>query len=142
MASYADPRLARFAPAEFPIAALLRAGRDQDEAGLFDVALASGLVHDAEVTPQELLALVDPLLEPLRHETFHFTAPWLRSLTARVSDPRSSASRAQRRLHLPVRNLLVQRVMAGTTGVLCLLEANVPLRGEAATWLPQLDAQS
>ena len=124
------------------LAALVRAGRDRDETGLFHTAVDAGLVREAEVTPQDLLDLVDPLLEPLRHETFHFTGPWLRSLTARFSDPRSSASRAQRKLHIPVRNLLVQRVMAGTTGVLCLLQARVPLRDEASTWLPQLGSSS
>jgi len=120
------------------LAALVRAGRDRDKAGLFDVATATGLVRDAEVTPEALLDLVDPLLEPLRHETFSFSRPWLRSQTARFSDPRSSASRAQRKLNIPVRNLLVQRVIAGTTGVLCLLGARVPLRHEAAMFLPEL----
>lgn len=122
------------------LAALVRAGRDRDEAGLFEVAVATGLVRGSEVTSKALLDLVDPLLEPLRHETFDFRGPWLRSLTARFSDPRSPASQAQRKLHIPVRNLLVQRVMAGTTGVLCLLEARVPLRDEAAMWVPGLDA--
>jgi hypothetical protein len=80
--------------------------------------------------------LVDPLLEPLRHEVFAFSRPWLRSHTTRMSDPRSSAARAQRKLHAPVRSLLIQRVAAGTAGVLCLLQAQVPLRHEATTWLP------
>jgi predicted unusual protein kinase regulating ubiquinone biosynthesis (AarF/ABC1/UbiB family) len=124
------------------LAALVRAGRDRDKAGLFDVATTTGLVRDAEVTPEALLDLVDPLLEPLRHETFSFSRPWLRSQTARFSDPRYSASRAQRKLNIPVRNLLVQRVIAGTTGVLCLLGARVPLRHEAAMWLPELAAPS
>ncbi|HET7277281.1 MAG TPA: AarF/ABC1/UbiB kinase family protein [Dermatophilaceae bacterium] len=120
------------------LAALVRAGRDRDKAGLFHVATTTGLVRDAEVTPQALLDLLDPLLEPLRHKTFSFTRAWLRSQTTRFSDPRSHTSRAQRKLHIPVRNLLVQRVIAGTTGVLCLLEARVPLRREAARWLPEL----
>ena len=118
--------------------ALLRAGRDRDAAALFDVATHAGLVHAADVTPEALLDLLDPLLEPLRHEVFAFTRGWLRSQTTRFSDPRSSASRTQRRLRIPVRHLLVQRVAAGTTGVLCLLGATVPLRDEAARWLPDL----
>ncbi|HET7534178.1 MAG TPA: AarF/ABC1/UbiB kinase family protein [Nocardioidaceae bacterium] len=120
------------------LAPLLRAGRDRDAAALFDVASAGGIVQDDEVTPEALLDLVGPLLEPLRHEAFTFTRSWLRSETMRFSDPRSSASRTQRRLRTPVRHLLVQRVAAGTTGVLCLLGASVPLRDEAETWLPEL----
>jgi predicted unusual protein kinase regulating ubiquinone biosynthesis (AarF/ABC1/UbiB family) len=118
------------------LAALLRAGRDRDADVLFEVATTAGLVRRNEVTAEALSALMDPLLEPLRHDRFTFTPAWMRSLTTRFSDPRSTASRTQRRLHIPVRYLLVQRVAAGTTGVLCLLGATVPLAAEAATWLP------
>jgi predicted unusual protein kinase regulating ubiquinone biosynthesis (AarF/ABC1/UbiB family) len=121
---------------------LLRAGRDHDPAALFDVATAAGLVQDDRVTPQALLDLLDPLLEPLRHDEFTFTRSWLRAQTTRFSDPRSSASRTQRRLRAPVRHLLVQRVAAGTTGVLCLLGATVRVADEAAKWLPALNSHS
>jgi predicted unusual protein kinase regulating ubiquinone biosynthesis (AarF/ABC1/UbiB family) len=127
-------------PAGWPsrLGTLLRAGRDRDANALFDVALATGLVHRRSVSPEALLDFVDPYLEPLRHETFRFSRSWLRSQTTRVSDPRSSAARIQRKLHMPVRHLLVQRVIAGTTGVLCLLGASVPLGDEAAAWIPEL----
>jgi predicted unusual protein kinase regulating ubiquinone biosynthesis (AarF/ABC1/UbiB family) len=121
------------------LVALLRAGRDRDGARLVDVAERAGLVRDGEVAQGALLELLEPVLEPLRHERFAFTRDWLRSLTQRMSDPRSVASRTQRKLHIPVRYLLVQRVAAGTTGVLCLLGATVPLSAEAATWMPGLD---
>jgi predicted unusual protein kinase regulating ubiquinone biosynthesis (AarF/ABC1/UbiB family) len=121
------------------LAALLRAGRDRDAARLLGVAESAGLLRAGEVTPDALLALLDPVLEPLRHEQFTFTREWLRSVTTRFSDPRSAVSRTQRRLHIPVRYLLVQRVGAGTTGVLCLLGASVPLSAEVATWMPGPD---
>jgi predicted unusual protein kinase regulating ubiquinone biosynthesis (AarF/ABC1/UbiB family) len=127
-----SPRLAR----------LLRAGRDHDSTSLLQVATAAGLVRDGDMRAEALLTLVDPLLEPLRKETFSFTRQWLRSQTLRFSDPRSTLSRTQRKLRVPVHYLLVQRVMAGTTGVLCLLEARVPLRDEAAAWIPDLGATS
>ena len=118
------------------LAALLRAGRDRDPTALFEVARATGMVAAADVTPEVLLALLDPLLDPLRHETFTFDRAWLRAQTARVSDPRSEVARTQRKLRVPVRHLLVQRVAAGTAGVLCLLGATVPVQHEAETWLP------
>ncbi|HEY9495016.1 MAG TPA: AarF/ABC1/UbiB kinase family protein [Intrasporangium sp.] len=121
------------------LAALLRAGRDRDADRLIEVANAAGLVRGGEVTAEALLDLVEPLLEPLRNERFTFTRAWMRGLTTRFSDPRSVISRTQRRLHTPVRYLLVQRVAAGTTGVLCLLGASVPLSAEAAEWVPGLD---
>jgi predicted unusual protein kinase regulating ubiquinone biosynthesis (AarF/ABC1/UbiB family) len=127
-------------PAGWPsrLGTLLSAGRDRDANALLDVASATGLVHRRSVSPEALLDLVDPYLEPLRHETFLFSRSWLRSQTTRVSDPRSSAARIQRKVHMPVRHLLVQRVIAGTTGVLCLLGAAVPLGDEAAAWMPEL----
>lgn len=117
------------------LAALVRAGQERDAEALFDVAVAAGIVDPADVAPEALLELVDPLLEPLRHERFAFTRGWLRAQTVRFSDPRSSASRTQRRLRIPVRHLLVQRVAAGTTGVLCSLGASVPVREEVAGWM-------
>ncbi len=117
------------------LAALLRAGRDRDAVGLLEVASAAGVVRGSSVSAAVLLDLLDPLLEPLRHESFVFTREWLRSQTTRVSDPRSAAARAQRKLHMPVRHLLVQRVAAGTAGVLCLLGATVAVREEAARWM-------
>lgn len=123
-----SPRLTQF----------VRAGRDRDREALIQEARAAGLVRGTEVTGQALLDLVDPLLAPLREERFTFTRAWMRALTARFSDPLSAISRTQRRLHIPVRYLLVQRVAAGTTGVMCLLGASVPLAAEAAEWLPDL----
>jgi predicted unusual protein kinase regulating ubiquinone biosynthesis (AarF/ABC1/UbiB family) len=120
------------------LSALLRAGRDMDRAALFEVATDANLVAGGGVTPEALLDLLAPLLEPLRHDEFTFSRAWLRSQTTRFSDPRSASSRTQRRLRVPVRHLLVQRVAAGTTGVLCLLGASVPVAGELAAWMPEL----
>ena len=75
------------------LAALVRAGRDRDPAALSEVATATGLVDADDVTPEVLLALLDPLLDPLRQETFTFTRAWLRAQTARVSNPRSEVAR-------------------------------------------------
>ena len=116
---------------------LLRAGRDNDADGLFGAAKAAGMVGD-EVKPLDLLELLDPLLEPLRHGQFTFTPDWLRSSAIRVSDPRSAASRTQRRVRMNAEHLLVQRVAVGTAGVLCQLAGTVPVAAEAAAWLPGL----
>jgi hypothetical protein len=123
-----------------PAVELLRVGRERNGAGLSEVAQAAGVVHGVEVTPIAPLDVLDPVLERLRHEQVTFTRDWLRSLTMRYSEPRSAASRSQRKLPIPTRYLLVQRVAAGTTGVLCLLGASLPLTAEAVTSLPGLDS--
>jgi predicted unusual protein kinase regulating ubiquinone biosynthesis (AarF/ABC1/UbiB family) len=117
---------------------LLRAGRDLDSAALFETATATGLVGSRGVTPTALLDLLAPLLEPLRYDEFTFDRAWMRAQTLRLSDPCARASRTQRRLRMPVRHLLVQRVAAGTTGVLCLLGVPVPVLAEVAAWMPEL----
>lgn len=117
---------------------LLRAGRDRDAGALLDIAGRAGLVRPGDVTAAALLDLADPVLEPLRPDEFAFTRSWLRGQTVRLADARSTASRTQRRLRIPARYLLGQRVAAGTTGVLCLLDATVPVRAEIAHWVPAL----
>jgi predicted unusual protein kinase regulating ubiquinone biosynthesis (AarF/ABC1/UbiB family) len=120
------------------LGALLRAGRDRDAAALLEVAVGAGIVRPGDMSAAALLGLLDPVLDPLRDDTFAFTRAWLRGQTLRLSDPRSAASRAQRKLRVPARYLLVQRVAAGATGVLCLLGATVPVRAEVARSIPAL----
>jgi hypothetical protein len=50
--------------------------------------------------------------------------------------PRSAAARTQRRLSIPPRHLLLQRVAAGLAGVLCSLGATVAVDAEVRRWLP------
>jgi hypothetical protein len=120
------------------LVALLRAARDGDTDALAGVVTRAGLIADDRLDRTALMETVGPLVEPLRQPEFSFSRTWLRGQTARFSDPRSVASRTERGLAIPPRFLLVQRVAAGTTGVLCSLGATVPLRAEAARWLPGL----
>ncbi len=56
--------------------------------------------------------------------------------TRLASDPFSAAARTQRRLTVPPRHLLLQRVAAGLAGVLCSLGATVAVDAEVRRWLP------
>jgi predicted unusual protein kinase regulating ubiquinone biosynthesis (AarF/ABC1/UbiB family) len=115
---------------------LLAAGRDGDAAALHRIAASAGLLQPGTVTPDALLALLDLYLEPLRSPAYRFTRSWMQEQTRRASDPFSAASRTQRRLTIPPRHLLLQRVAAGLTGVLCSLGATVAVDGEVRRWLP------
>jgi predicted unusual protein kinase regulating ubiquinone biosynthesis (AarF/ABC1/UbiB family) len=115
---------------------LLAAGRDDDAATLHDVAVDAGLVRADKVKPEALLDLLGPYLEPLRSRQFHFTRAWMQEQTRRSSDPRSPAARTQRHLGVPARHLMVQRVAVGLAGVLCLLDATVPVDAEVRRWVP------
>jgi predicted unusual protein kinase regulating ubiquinone biosynthesis (AarF/ABC1/UbiB family) len=115
---------------------LLRAGRSPDAVELHRRAAEAGLLQADEVSPAALLGLLGPYLEPLRTPTFTFTRAWMQAQTVRTSDPRSAAARTQRRLSIPPRHLLLQRVAAGLAGVLCSLGATVPVDEEVRRWLP------
>jgi predicted unusual protein kinase regulating ubiquinone biosynthesis (AarF/ABC1/UbiB family) len=115
---------------------LLAAGRDADAPELHRIAASAGLLRPDEVTGTDLLALLDPYLEPLRTPAYRFTRGWLQQLTRRASDPFGAPARTQRRLTVPPRRLLLLRVVSGLTGVLCSLEATVPVDAEVRRWLP------
>ncbi|WP_346619270.1 AarF/ABC1/UbiB kinase family protein [Blastococcus montanus] len=128
-------------PAGWParLGPLLAAGRDGDAAELHRIAVSAGLLQPGTVDPAALLALLDPYLEPLRTPDHRFTRSWIQEQTRRASDPLSSAARTQRRLTIPPRHLLLQRVATGLAGVLCSLGATVAVDAEVRRWLPGYD---
>jgi predicted unusual protein kinase regulating ubiquinone biosynthesis (AarF/ABC1/UbiB family) len=114
---------------------LLAAGRDGDAARLHRIAGAAGLLHGG-VSPTALSELLGPYFAPLRSPAYRFSRAWLQEQTRRVSDPRSTAARTQRRLSMPPRHLMLQRVVAGLVGVLCSLGATVTVDAEVRRWVP------
>ena len=115
---------------------LLRAGRDADAAELHRLAAQAGLLRADQVSPTALQSLLDPCLEPLRSPSYAFGRAWMQEQTRRTSDLRSAEARTQRRLSIPPRHLLLQRVAAGLAGVLCSLGATVAVEDEVRRWLP------
>jgi predicted unusual protein kinase regulating ubiquinone biosynthesis (AarF/ABC1/UbiB family) len=116
---------------------LIRALHDRDP----DVVLAR-LQQDGFVRPGVTLdvgKLVDymaPFTEPARHEDFAFRRDWLRSEFGRVNDPRDPDFAVAMKLTMPAEHLFTHRVWLGMVGVLCQLEATVPVRPVLARWLP------
>ena len=118
------------------LAELLRAGRDRDAHTLCAIAERTGLLKPGALSPAALLDFLDPMMEPLRTKTFTFTREWLQKQARQSSNPRSQYARAQRKLSVPARHLLLQRVAVGALAVLCSLGATVPVRAEAERWVP------
>ena len=87
-----------------------------------------------DIDPESLYALIAPTAEPLIEDTFKFSREWLRQEAARVADLRPT--NVMRQLNLPPSYVLIHRVVAAGTGVLCQLEAEGPFRGEALRWVP------
>jgi predicted unusual protein kinase regulating ubiquinone biosynthesis (AarF/ABC1/UbiB family) len=108
-------------------------------------AVVAGLREEGFLAPgvglgpddaRKLLDYMAPFTEPARHEEFRFTRTWLRGQFGRVNDPRSPEFGVALRLAMPAEHLFTHRVWLGLVGVLCQLEATVPVRPVLERWLP------
>ncbi|GAB3443935.1 AarF/ABC1/UbiB kinase family protein [Phycicoccus ginsengisoli] len=107
------------------VSAALSGQADQLEAGL----RSEGFIKPSmSIDAEALLEYLDPFIEPLRHETFTFSRPWLRSVAAHVNDVRRPEFLVGMKLNLPPSYLLIHRVWLGGIGVLCQLGGTVPAR--------------
>jgi predicted unusual protein kinase regulating ubiquinone biosynthesis (AarF/ABC1/UbiB family) len=91
---------------------------------------------DRTVEVSKLVDYMAPFSVPARHETFRFTREWLRGEFGRVNDPRNPDFAVALQLDLPAEHLFTHRVWLGMVGVLCQLEAEVPVAPVLREWLP------
>ncbi len=118
-----------------PIGMLARRAIDGDADGVLNGLRSEGFVRDnVTLDADELLSYLVPLLEPLRHEEFHFERAWLRAEATRLADLRKATTGLK--LNLPPSYLLIHRVALGVMGVLCQLDSTAPFRAEAEERLP------
>jgi predicted unusual protein kinase regulating ubiquinone biosynthesis (AarF/ABC1/UbiB family) len=89
-----------------------------------------------DVDVGKLVDYMGPFTVPARHEQFRFTRAWLRTEFARVNDPRNPEFGVALKLDLPAEHLFTHRVWLGMVGVLCQLEAEVPVAPVLRRWLP------
>jgi predicted unusual protein kinase regulating ubiquinone biosynthesis (AarF/ABC1/UbiB family) len=114
---------------------LMRIGTMGDVEQIEKALRKEGFIREGvEVDPDSLRAFIRPVAEPLIEDTFKFSRDWLRREAARVTDLRPT--NVVRQLNLPPSYVLIHRVVAAGTGVLCQLEAEGPFRGEALRWVP------
>jgi predicted unusual protein kinase regulating ubiquinone biosynthesis (AarF/ABC1/UbiB family) len=124
-------------PDGFPpsIGHLARLALDGDADSVLQGLRDQGFVRPGvDLDAQTLLDYLVPLLEPIRHPTFHFTRPWLRAEAARLSDLRQAMTGMK--LNLPPSYMLIHRATLGTMAVLCQLDCNAPFRGVCERWVP------
>jgi predicted unusual protein kinase regulating ubiquinone biosynthesis (AarF/ABC1/UbiB family) len=115
------------------IAALTCGGPDEVDAALRQ----AGLVREGQALDvAKLMDYLAPFSEPARHEMFRYSRSWLREEFGRVNDPRNPDFATALQLTIPPEQLFTHRVWLGVVGVLCQLEAQVPVRAELARLLP------
>jgi len=106
---------------------------------LLELLRSEGFVRPGmQLLAEDVLAYLSPFADPVRTETFHFTRAWMQAQAERVGDFSGPDFRTGRALNLPPSYLLIHRVSTGSFGVLCQLDATVPLRGIAQRWQPGL----
>jgi predicted unusual protein kinase regulating ubiquinone biosynthesis (AarF/ABC1/UbiB family) len=115
------------------IAALTSGGPEEVDAALRQ----AGLVREGQALDvAKLMDYLAPFSEPARHEVFRYSRSWLREEFGRVNDPRNPDFATALQLTIPPEQLFTHRVWLGVVGVLCQLEAQVPVRAELARLLP------
>ncbi|MBU6243825.1 MAG: AarF/ABC1/UbiB kinase family protein [Actinomycetales bacterium] len=116
---------------------LLRIALSGDAQTVIDGLRAEGFIRPhIEVDPSQLLGYLDPFVEPARHDEFAFTRAWLRGQFNRINDIRDPDFVVGMKLNLPPSYALIHRVWLGGIGVLCQLQATVPMRAELERWVP------
>jgi predicted unusual protein kinase regulating ubiquinone biosynthesis (AarF/ABC1/UbiB family) len=129
-----------------PLSEMLRLALDDDPDALLAHLRREGFVQaGASMTAVDAAAYLAPFTEPMHTASFRFDRAWLQKQAERVGDLRSPQFNTGRELNLPPQYLLVHRVTMGTIGVLCQLDADVPLRGIVEHWQPWIfdaDAES
>jgi predicted unusual protein kinase regulating ubiquinone biosynthesis (AarF/ABC1/UbiB family) len=120
-----------------PLSVMVRLALENRPAALLQLLRDNGFLRTGStLAAEEAIEYLAPFTEPLRAESFHFNRRWLQRQAERVGDLRRPEFRTGRELNLPPQYLLVHRVSMGTLGVLCQLDADVPLRGIVQHWQP------
>ena len=116
---------------------LLRIAMTGDAETVAEGLRAEGFIRpNVEVDPVQVLNYLDPFVEPARHDTFHFSRAWMRGQFARMNDMKNPDFSMGLKLNLPPSYALIHRVWLGSIGVLCQLDATVPMRSELEQWVP------
>ena len=118
------------------LARTLRHIADGERTAMMDLLRAEGFIH-GDVGPDDVLAYIGALADPLRVPRFRFDRAWMAAQGARVADLRGAAYRETgRALTLPADHLVFLRVLTGWMNVLAQLDCTVEVRGIVERWVP------
>jgi predicted unusual protein kinase regulating ubiquinone biosynthesis (AarF/ABC1/UbiB family) len=116
---------------------LLTEALSGDAGALVDGLRLEGFIKPTmQVDAESLLNYLSPLIEPLRHDEFVFSRPWIRGIAQHVNDVRRPEFLVGMKLNLPPAYLLIHRVWLGGIGVLCQLGGRVPARDIVVEHMP------
>jgi predicted unusual protein kinase regulating ubiquinone biosynthesis (AarF/ABC1/UbiB family) len=118
------------------LARTLRHMADGEREQMMALLRAEGFIH-GDIGPDDVLAYIGALADPLRVPRFRFDRAWMAAQGARVADLRGAAYRETgRALTLPADHLVFLRVLTGWMNVLAQLDCTVAVRGIVEKWVP------
>lgn len=88
------------------------------------------------LTDREIANYLRPFTDPIICEIFHFTRNWLQRVMGPATDFGSRQFRIGRRMNLPAGYAMIVRVMLGSVGICCQLDAEAPYLKILSEWLP------
>ncbi len=100
----------------------------------------AGYVGRSGLEPADALAFLGPFIEPMREPSFHFDRAWMQGILAVYGDFSGREFRTSRSFTLPREYALIHRVLSGSVGMLCQLEATAPYRQIVQNWMPEIFA--
>lgn len=117
---------------------MMRLALDGDSCALLELMRDEHFIRgdQQDLAAEHVYTYLAPFVEPVRSETFHFTRRWMQKQAMRVGDVRSQDFRTGRSLNLPPQYLMLHRVLGGSTGILCQLDAELPVRDLITRWQP------
>jgi predicted unusual protein kinase regulating ubiquinone biosynthesis (AarF/ABC1/UbiB family) len=116
---------------------MLRLVADEDFEHLTELMYDNGFVLDGyTVSPQEVADYLRPVTDPLHSPTFHFTREWLQRVAVPALDVNGHQFKTGRTMNLPAQYVMIMRVLVGSVGIACQLDAEADYRRIMSDWLP------
>jgi predicted unusual protein kinase regulating ubiquinone biosynthesis (AarF/ABC1/UbiB family) len=116
---------------------LVRLAVVEDYDRITEVLYEINFVRDGYgVSAQEVAAYLRPLTDPMKTQTFHFTRKWLQRVAGPVTDLGSQEFKTSRQMNLPPEYVQIFRVLLGSIGIACQLDAEAPYMRILSEWLP------
>ncbi|WP_448221714.1 ABC1 kinase family protein [Gordonia iterans] len=125
-------------PQTGPILAL---ARDQRYDELREVLVKHHFIrpqYASKVTAEDLAKYLQPYVDPLYSDSFHFTRKWLQRAAGKATDLSGDVYKTSRHMNLPKEYVMVFRVLLGCVGIAAQLDAEAPYRAIMYRWVPGL----
>ncbi len=97
--------------------------------------------HAAKVSPEDLAKYLQPYVDPLYEDSFHFTRKWLQRAAGKATDLSGDVYKTSRHMNLPKEYVMVFRVLLGCVGIAAQLDAEAPYRAIMYKWVPGLEEE-